>query len=857
MKNIYNALKAKTIFVCLAVLFTVQISAQTDVLVCGAASPQSWLDDVQTKLIATGSFNSVATFNIYSNGTPTLAYLQTFDAVLVYTDYPASDPTTFGNNLAAYIDGGGGVVNATFSNASVLIGGNFNTSTYQVVIPNNGQNSSPMLTLGAIVDSCNPIMTNVNTFNGGSSSYRSTSSNFTAGSTVVSQWSNGEWLVAVRENVSTLNARRCDLNFYPPSSDVRSDFWLSSTNGGRLMANALLWVAGVINPVVLSAPVISAGPSTVCGGTTNTYSVNTIPGATSYTWTVPAGFVINSGQGTNTVSITAGTASGNIDVFASAGLCAGTSTSYLVTVNNATINANASATTVCSGDMVTLTGSGGVSYSWTGGASDGVPFAISATETFTVTGTDGNGCVDSSNVTINVNSLPVVTASTSNSAVCSGDSITLTGGGATSYNWSPGVITDGVAFTPASSDTYTVMGTDANGCMNTATVSVIVNQLPAVVAGATATSVCTGDSVTLSGSGATSYVWTGSVTNNVAFLPAATDTYTVTGTDANGCVNTASITVTVNALPDVDAFAVSDTVCNGDAAIIYGSGAMSYTWTGGVLDSISFVPLATGSYTVTGTDANGCMNTDSITITVNPLPVVSATALPSAEVCAGSSVTLNGTGAVTYSWTNSVTDGVPFTPAASDSYTVTGTDANGCMNTAEITIIVDPLPTVSGAASSTTVCTTDAAVTLTGTPAAGTWSGPGVTGTTFNPATAGAGTHTATYLFTDVNGCSSTATVTITVSLCTGVGENSATNGVNVFPNPNDGTFSITIGNSAENVLIELVDLEGRVVYSSSENNVPAGFTKQIETDNISAGLYLIRITTGSDQRIVKVAVQK
>ncbi|MEY8861382.1 hypothetical protein, partial [Tenacibaculum singaporense] len=117
----------------------------------------------------------------------------------------------------------------------------------------------------------------------------------------------------------------------------------------------------------------------------------------------------------------------------------------------------------------------------------------------------------------------------------------------------------------------------------------------------------------------------------------------------------------------------------------------------------SFVPTATTTYTVTGTDANGCENTAQVTITVNPLPTVTANA-SATTVCAGESVTLTGGGADSYVWDNGVSDGVSFVPTATTTYTVTGTDANGCENTAQVTITVNPLPTVTANASATTVC---------------------------------------------------------------------------------------------------------------------------------------------------------
>jgi hypothetical protein len=270
-----------------------------------------------------------------------------------------------------------------------------------------------------------------------------------------------------------------------------------------------------------------------------------------------------------------------------------------------------------------------------------------------------------------------------NQTVCAGTSVTLSGSGASTYTWNNG-ISNGVSFTPNNTQTYTVTGTDGNGCTNTAQVQVTVNALPSVSAGTNQT-ICAGTSVTLSGSGASTYTWNNGVSNGVSFTPNNTQTYTVTGTDGNGCMNTAQTTVIVNALPMVGA-GTNQTVCAGTSVTLSGSGASTYTWNNGVSNGVSFTPNNTQTYTVTGTDANGCTNTAQTTVTVNALPMVGAGT--NQTVCAGTSVTLSGSGASTYTWNNGVTNGVSFTPNNTQTYTVTGTDGNGCANTAQVLVTV-------------------------------------------------------------------------------------------------------------------------------------------------------------------------
>ena len=95
---------------------------------------------------------------------------------------------------------------------------------------------------------------------------------------------------------------------------------------------------------------------------------------------------------------------------------------------------------------MTLTGGGANTYVWNNGVTDGVSFVPASANIYTVTGTDGNQCSATATVSVGVNLNPVVTANASASAVCAGNSVTLTGGGANTYVWNNGV-TDGVSFT--------------------------------------------------------------------------------------------------------------------------------------------------------------------------------------------------------------------------------------------------------------------------------------------------------------------------------------------------------------------------------------------------------------------------
>lgn len=308
----------------------------------------------------------------------------------------------------------------------------------------------------------------------------------------------------------------------------------SSCSSPATSNNATLTVTANSAPIVTAnatATIVCANPATsvtLTGG-----------GAASYVWsggvTDGVGFIPTS---TSTYTVT-GTDGGG---------CTNTATTT-ITVNSPIVSANATASSVCAGTLVTVTGGGAISYSWSGGVTDGISFIPSSTTTYTVTGTDINSCTNTATKTIIVNNLPAVIAHATAINVCIGTAVTLTGGGAISYVWSGGV-TNGIGFIPASSATYTVTGTDGNGCTDTTSLTITVNPPPVVSANASETIVCGGTTVTLTGSGAVSYVWTGGVTNGIGFIPPATAIYSVTGTDANGCSDTATVTVTVNTWSD-------------------------------------------------------------------------------------------------------------------------------------------------------------------------------------------------------------------------------------------------------------------------------------------------------------------
>ncbi len=213
------------------------------VALCGAASTTNtacqWAT-VQTVLLATGQFAVVDIINATATGggTPTLAQLQGYDALLVYTNSTPADNNAFGDVLADYVDAGGGVVVAVFANSTTSVGRNIGgrwQTGYEVILDQSG-NASGAATLGTVVQPQHPVMQGVTAFVGGTTSSRPVGTALEVGATLIASWSDGKVLVAQGANPS-----RIDLGFYPPTAVCTQSGW--STGGDQLMTNALLYVA--------------------------------------------------------------------------------------------------------------------------------------------------------------------------------------------------------------------------------------------------------------------------------------------------------------------------------------------------------------------------------------------------------------------------------------------------------------------------------------------------------------------------------------------------------------------------------------------------------------------------------------
>ena len=547
----------------------------------------------------------------------------------------------------------------------------------------------------------------------------------------------------------------------------------------------------------------------------------------------------------------------------------------------------------CVGQTVTVTFTGsaasGATYAWDFGAGASpatantagphtVTYNTPGTPNITLTVTDANG-TDNTNQTITVNALPTIAANASPSlSVCSGDQVTLTGSGGTSYTWTGGV-TDGVAFTPPlGSNSYTVTGTDANGCSNTANITVVANNCanPTAAFLASTLNTCVGQTVTFTdlstGTNISSWNWTftGGVPasantqgpHSATFSTPGTYTISLSIIDDNGTDNT-SQTITVNPLPTVTGSASASTICNGDQVTLTGSGASTYTWNGGVTNGVPFTPSASGTYTVTGTDANGCQNTASVSITVNNcLPPTAAFTFPN-PICEGQCIGFTDQSTDATSWLWTFTGAIPASStdqnpsnicfAAAGSYTITleVSNSQGSDNFTQ-TIVVEEQPTLTvtpdvtiAIGSSTTLnATSGISGTYTWSPTTDLSSATGPT-VTASPSS----TTTYTVVFESTSGCTATAQVTVNVEVIEAFGIPSAFS-------PNGDGFNDVFrprGSGVQNFTMQIFNRYGQLVFETTDFDV--GWDGTMNGKSLNPGVFAYIITYnffGKDSQTLK-----
>ena len=457
-----------------------------------------------------------------------------------------------------------------------------------------------------------------------------------------------------------------------------------------------------------NVPTDAGNDTTICFGDSVIIGGNpTAIGGTTYAWS-PASLIVDPSVSNPNVFPSVTT---TFYVITTNDTCSGLD-SVIVNVNILPIIDAGNDVQICIYDSAQLLASGGVSYLWTPSNTltddtieNPMAFPTDTTE-YIVNATDINGCASSDTVSVIVNPLPSAFAG-SDVAICIGDTTTLTATGGLNYSWSPtdslsNSLNDMTQAFPIITTEYIATVTDTNGCVRSDSIVVTVNELPIGDAVADVT-ICNGDSTQLNATGGDTYVWapiTDLSDPNIAD-PWATSTvttnYVVLITDLNGCTDTDTVIVTVNTLPNISAGSDIQ-ICIGDTTQLLVTGGDSYLWTPetGLSNDTSFNPTVsindTMEYFVTGTDVNGCMNSDTVSVIINPLPTASAG--NNVDICIGDTIQLTATGGESYNWTNGsfLNDNLIFNPNATPDTTmefiVTVTDSNTCVNTDSIIVSV-------------------------------------------------------------------------------------------------------------------------------------------------------------------------
>ncbi len=429
---------------------------------------------------------------------------------------------------------------------------------------------------------------------------------------------------------------------------------------------------------------------------------------------------------------------------------------------------------ICIGDSVVLNASGGTNYFWSPGNILSQQFSVApiANTTYNVIVTDANGCSASDQVDVLVNNLPIADAGLDQS-ICIGTATTLIASGGVSYLWTPVNDTaQQLVVLPDSNMTYTLLVTDTNGCQATDQVSVFLNPSP-TTATSSIDAFCFGSSdgsasVIASGTSTPpySYSWSPVGGTSATATGLSSGMYYVSVTDSNNCISIDSIfvgqAVAINlAMDSVAALCFGS--ATGSVSVLAGGGASSFTYqwspSGGTSDTA--IGLTAGIYSVTVTDANGCTQTATTTVTQPNLLNLQMQSIPTlcnSDSTGSASVNVSGgTAGYSYEWSPAGGTTANANNLRAGNYSVTVTDANGCTSTNSITVS-EPSPiqlTTNTTMAACNVANGSATVNVNGGSPGYTylWS-PG-NSTSVNPGNLFAGVYSV--IVTDNNGCTESA----------------------------------------------------------------------------------------------------
>jgi len=515
--------------------------------------------------------------------------------------------------------------------------------------------------------------------------------------------------------------------------------------------------------------------------------------------------------------------------------------------------------TYCAGTPFSMTldaGNPGAAYDWENGAASTQTYTVTTAGTYSVVVTGTNGCVNSDSIVITQSPLPVVNIG-ADTSYCAGSSffrIYDAGNPGSTYSWNGGTFT-GQTFIVNQADTYTVTVTTPALCSATDTVIVTEVPLPVVNLGQD-TAYCAGTpfSWTLdAGNAGAAFDWNNGAGSVQTFVVSGPGNWFVTVTDSSNCVNSDSVVVTEHALPVVT-LPADTAYCFGTPfswTLDAGNPNATFDWNNGAGSAQTFVVSSGGNWFVTVTDSNSCVNSDSVFVTENLLPVVDLG--NDTSYCAGVAFAwaINaGNPGATYSWNNGADSAAVFIATTAGTYSVVVTDVNGCVNADSVIVTENPLPVLDLGPD---VVTPDQNAVLTAPAgfAAYNWSNGQNTQTISVTQT---GTYTLTV--TDANGCTDSDDIGVLITFSNE--ETELALDATVYPNPSNGYLHIRLNEALKGAAdAALFNMAGQSVYNTRIQEGNPGAEVTLDLAHLAEGMYILRLNGDAKTRTFKIIIRK
>ncbi|MET2984913.1 T9SS type A sorting domain-containing protein [Aureibaculum conchae] len=501
---------------------------------------------------------------------------------------------------------------------------------------------------------------------------------------------------------------------------------------------------------------------------------------------------------------------------------------------------------ICLGSEVTLIAQGNGNFSWSTGETT-ASITVSPTKTTTYTVTSGSGsCSIAKEVTVTVEQVTALDLG-EDLDICYGDFVELEAQGTGTFLWSNGATTKSIRVNPLETTIYSVSLTPSCGGTEISD-EIVVNVGPqmSVFAGVNKT-ICYGESVVLTATGSGNFTWsTGETGPSITVSPTTETQYYVRST-INGCSVSDDVFVTVEAAPSV-ALGEDITICSGEVVTLIAEGVGNYLWsTGDETSSIDVSPTETTTYSITSSSHCSIDATDEITVYVNN--AVNADAGTDISIEPGEVATLTASGGSSYLWnTGETTATISVQPNVTTEYSVEVSNNEGsCNGTDEVTVTVEDIPLTINDGKDITICKDDELVLQAYGSDNYLWD-TGETGTTItvNPVVTTRYTVSA-----QKNGVLETVEILVIVEDCSANKKEE----FNLYPNPTTGIVNISLPSQKEEVKIDVVSINGKLVLSKKIKGDKNGVFTQINLSRFAKGVYLLKMSSENYSQTKKVLV--